>query len=97
MSTTIENKELGDIESRIRTREAEAHPSDARLLSAIVYARMTSGAGLHLENACPYVRTRPDRNECDSMPASSCIGKENYRKCSLYAVMITQEALEATK
>jgi hypothetical protein len=97
MSTTVEEKALDDFESKIRTREAEAHPTTTKILSAVVYARQTSGMGLHLENACPYIRTRHDRKECEPMPTSGCIGKENYRGCPIYQVMITKEALEEEK
>jgi hypothetical protein len=85
----IENISLDDVETRIRAREEEAHPADTTLLSAILYARITSGAGMQLENACPYIRTRSEI--CEPVPTSTCIGKGNYRQCPSYITTIVLE------
>jgi hypothetical protein len=55
MPTSTETALLDRVDERIRSREARAHPSDTTLLSAMVAARLDSGAGLELEHACPYV------------------------------------------
>ncbi|MBU0957532.1 MAG: hypothetical protein KKF56_01840 [Nanoarchaeota archaeon] len=93
MPTPTENITLDDVEARIRAREEEAHPADTTILSAILYARRASGMGLHLENACPYVRTRSEREACEPVPASTCVGRENYRECPIYKTTIVLEDL----
>lgn len=96
MLANVEEKVLDGVEKGIREREAQAHPTDTTLICAVIHARMESGAGLNLENACPYIRTRSDSEACECMPPSSCIGRENYRKCPVYEGRIAQEVLSGT-